>query len=146
MNLDCAICGKTSFTDIGGVPVCEDCFYSMQEGDLSFIKKNVNKFKMRKTFETIERIVCGYYNVTPDQINKKTRKREIVIARQLCHYFSKDGDLGSLSTIGKKFGRKDHATVIHSCKTINNLKETNKSFLREFNEIKEKIDNHFKTE
>lgn len=48
MNLDCAICGKTSFTDIGGVPVCEDCFYSMQESDYSDIKENVMNHKIPK--------------------------------------------------------------------------------------------------
>ena len=141
MNLDCSICGKTSFTYIDGLPVCEDCFYSMQENDFSTIQDNVKKFRGKLTFERIERIVCNYYKINPKSLGLKTRKREVVITRQLCHFFSMENKLGSLKTVGLRFGQKDHATVLHSCKTIDNLRETDKSFRKKFEEIKFEIDN-----
>jgi len=74
-----------------------------------------------------------------DQINTKTRKREIVQARQLAMYFSKKHTKSSLATIGLHCGNKDHATVLHACKTVTNLIETDKQFKGFVNEIDKKI-------
>ncbi len=61
-----------------------------------------------------------------------TRKREIVECRQLCMFFSKKLTKQSLRTIGWYFGRKDHATVLHAVKTIDNLIETDRDFYNKF--------------
>ena len=75
--------------------------------------------------------------IKKDVMLKKTRKREIVQARQLVQHFAKLKLDKSLSQIGVLTGLKDHATVLHSYKTVNNLKEFNKEFRKLYNEISE---------
>ena len=58
----------------------------------------------------------------------KSRKRNIVQARQLSMYFSKKYTKAPLTVIGEQCGGKDHATVIHALKTVANLLETDKMF------------------
>ena len=135
MNLDCTICGATSEAEIGGVPVCLDCFYDIQEGDYSEVKRRVSSFTKQIPLEHIERVVCDYFNITPDEIEQNKRDRNIVLPRQLCHHFSKEMTGTSLAEIWRRFGAKDHATVLHSNRTINNLKETDKVFRAKYEEI-----------
>lgn len=68
--------------------------------------------------------VCRYYKLEPSICLSKTNKREIVQPRQIAMYFAKKMTNLSLSVIGAKIGWKDHATVLHACKTIGNLIET----------------------
>ena len=74
-----------------------------------------------------------------DMIKSKTRKREIVQARQIAMYFSKSFTKSSLATIGSQIGGKDHATVLHACKTVNNLIDTDKRFRCYIDEIEKKL-------
>ncbi len=94
------------------------------------IEKFVKNTPKEITIEYIQKVVCDYFNIPHDKINSKTRKREIVQARQLAMYFSKNFTKTSLAAIGSKCGNKDHATVLHACKTIKNLTETDKEFRR----------------
>lgn len=96
-----------------------------------------------KDYDKIESLVCNYVGVDPDELKHKTRKREVVEARQLCHYIAKSKGLGSLSSIGFRFGRKDHATVLHSIRTVTNMLQTSRtfrnqyeSFIKSFNDTK----------
>ena len=77
-------------------------------------------------FESILLVIENGEGISRDDMFKKTRKREILFSRQLVQYFCKVFNLSSLATIGKKTGDKDHATVLHSYKTINNLIDTDK--------------------
>jgi chromosomal replication initiator protein len=74
-----------------------------------------------------------------DLISSKTRKREIVQARQIAMFFAKSLTKNSLATIGSQIGGKDHATVLHACKTVNNLIETDKRFKVYINDIEKKL-------
>jgi hypothetical protein len=76
-------------------------------------------------FQTIEQIICFGEGFLPKEVKTKTRKREIVFARQAIMYFMKKYTKDSLATIGGHFG-KDHATVLHACKTISNLMDSDK--------------------
>lgn len=89
--------------------------------------------------KNIRLIVSAEYYIKPDDINLKTNKRQIVLPRQICHYFSNKyyNKIVLLQDIGNEFGNKDHCTVLHSIKTINNLANTN----RDFNETIERLDN-----
>jgi chromosomal replication initiator protein len=69
----------------------------------------------------------------------KTRKREIVQARQVSMYFSKNLTKASLASIGSFIGGKDHATVLHACKTVNNLIDTDRHFRNQIIEIEKKL-------
>jgi chromosomal replication initiator protein len=68
--------------------------------------------------ETITRIVSEYYKVPEDALKATTRKRDIVIPRQVAMYLAKDLTQSSLKLIGDFFGGKDHTTVMHAIKTV----------------------------
>jgi chromosomal replication initiator protein len=54
-------------------------------------------------------------------------------------YFSKNLTKYSLASIGSQIGNKDHATVLHACKTVNNLKDTDKNFRQYVEDIEKKL-------
>ena len=85
----------------------------------------------------IQKVVCEFFN--PESITSKTRKREIVQARQIAMYFAKGMTKLSLATIGAQIGGKDHATVLHACKTVNNLIDTDRQFKGYIDEIEKKL-------
>jgi chromosomal replication initiator protein len=72
---------------------------------------------------------------TGQDITIKSRKREIVWARQLAMFILRKKTKMSLSKIGELCGNKDHATVLHACKSISNLIETDSYFRKKYNEI-----------
>ena len=103
------------------------------------VEKLVNTTRKEITIDYIQKIVCDYYKIPIDQIQGKTRKREIVQARQVSMYFSKNLTKASLASIGARIGGKDHATVLHACKTVNNLIDTDKHFRTQINDIEKKL-------
>lgn len=105
----------------------------------SMIDKFVKSTSREISIDYIQKVVCDYFNLPVEIINSKTRKREIVQARQLAMYFSKKHTKSSLATIGLHCGNKDHATVLHACRTINNLVETDKQFRIYVEDLDKKI-------
>ncbi len=103
------------------------------------IEKLVKNTKKDITIDYIQKVVCEYFGLPSDVLNAKTRKREIVQARQIAMYFSKNLTKASLSTIGSVIGNKDHATVLHACKTVNNLMETDRRFRAQIEDIQKKL-------
>ena len=110
---------------------------------LELAKQMIDKFVKNTTREIsidyIQKVVCDYFSLPLEMINSKTRKREIVQARQLAMFFSKKHTKSSLATIGLHCGNKDHATVLHACRTVNNLLETDKRFRVYVEEIDKKL-------
>ena len=72
-------------------------------------------------------------------LQSKTRKRHIVQARQLAMFFAKKFTKASLASIGSQIGKRDHATVLHACKTVNNLADTDKRFKGYISDIEKKL-------
>ncbi len=103
------------------------------------VNKNIKNTQKELTVDSIYKIVCEYFNVTPDNAQSKTRKREIVQARQIAMYFSKTLTKSSLASIGAQIGGKNHATVLHACKTVNNLMETDRSYSDIVRNIEKKL-------
>ena len=103
------------------------------------IDKLIKSTKREISIDYIQKVVCNFYNIALDQLQSKTRKREIVQARQVAMFFSKSLTKSSLATIGSQIGGKDHATVLHACKTVNNLIETDKRFRQQVDEIEKKL-------
>ena len=103
------------------------------------IDKLIKSTKREISIDYIQKVVCNYYNIGLEQLQSKTRKREIVQARQVAMFFSKSLTKSSLATIGSQIGGKDHATVLHACKTVNNLIETDKRFRLQVDEIEKKL-------
>ncbi len=111
--------------------------------NLDLAKKMIDKFVKNTSREIsidyIQKVVSDYFGLPLEAIHSKTRKREIVQARQLAMYFSKKLTKASLATIGLHCGNKDHATVLHACRTVNNLIETDKQFRNYVEELDKKI-------
>jgi chromosomal replication initiator protein len=103
------------------------------------IDKLIKNTKREISIDYIQKIVCNFFNIPLDHIQSKTRKREIVQARQVAMFFSKSMTKASLATIGSQIGGKDHATVLHACKTVNNLIDTDKRFRLQIDEIEKKL-------
>ena len=103
------------------------------------VDKLIKNTKREVSIDYIQKVVCTYFEIPTDSIQSKTRKREIVQARQVAMYFSKNLTKASLATIGAQIGGKDHATVLHACKTVNNLLETDKLFKGQIEEIEKKL-------
>ena len=87
------------------------------------------------TIEEIIKKVADFYGVEVGSINTRSRKREVVQVRQVAMYLAKKHLDMSTSKIGLYIGNRDHATVLHACKTITNLAETDKQFRNELNQI-----------
>ena len=120
---------------------------SLNSKEITFelVKKTVNEIATdRKTIniniESITKTVCEYLNIAENKIRDKTRKKEVVHARQLSMFLSKEMTNSSLKTIGLHFGGRDHSTVVHACATIENKKTQNSSFRTLINELKNKIE------
>ncbi len=103
------------------------------------IDRLVKNSKKEISVDYIQKVVCDYFNLSPDLLQSKTRKREIVQARQIAMYFSKALTKSSLASIGALIGGKDHATVLHACKTVNNLMDTDKRFKSQIETIEKKL-------
>jgi hypothetical protein len=95
--------------------------------------------KKEITIEHIQDVVCKYYNLTLEQLHTETRKREIVQARQIAQYFAKQLTKVKLEVIGEKIGNKNHSTISHASKVVNNLIDTDKEIKAQIKEIERKI-------
>jgi chromosomal replication initiator protein len=114
-----------------------------KEITLDLVKKLIDRLvkhtKKEISINQIQKIVSNYFSMSSEMLQSKTRKREIVQARQIAMYFSKSLTKSSLASIGSQIGGKDHATVLHACKTINNLMYTDKHFKNQISEIEKKL-------
>ncbi|MDR1984887.1 MAG: chromosomal replication initiator protein DnaA [Prevotellaceae bacterium] len=108
---------------------------------MTIIDRLVNSTKREVSVDKIKRTVCDYFGLSLDAIYSKTRKREIVQARQIAMYFSRSMTKYALATIGAEIGGKDHATVLHACKTVEDLYATDRSFKQHMIEIEKRINN-----
>ena len=112
--------------------------------NLDLAKKTVREIatdrKVNITIESITKIVCDYYKIDENKIRDKTRKKEVVLARQVAMYLSKEMTKSSLKTIGLHFGGRDHSTVIHACTAIEELKNSDVSISEEIGNLKNNIE------
>jgi chromosomal replication initiator protein len=114
-----------------------------KEIDLDLAKKIIKNFvksiSREVSIEFIQKAVCEYFEVPIEKLKEKTRKRNIVQARQLSMYLAKNYTKNSLKVIGKHFGGRDHSTVIHSCQMVQNLMDTDTDFRDSVKELEKKI-------
>ena len=103
------------------------------------LKAYVKLYQKEVTIEHIIEVVCKYLNLDFERFNSTERTREIAQARQIAMYLSKQHTKAPLTTIGSAIGGRNHATVLHSCKAVSNLMETDKSFRRQVEEIEKLV-------
>lgn len=110
---------------------------------LDLAKQMIDKFVKNTAREVsidyIQKVVCDYFDLPIELLKSRTRKREVVQARQIAMYFAKKMTKSSLANIGMHCGGKDHATVLHACRTVNNLNETDKNFKKYLEDLEKKL-------
>ena len=105
----------------------------------SVINKIVKNTKREIDIKYIQDVVSKYFNISIEEMKDKARKKEIVIARQVAMYFSKDFTNNSLKSIGFHFGGRDHSTVIHAVQSVNDMIDTDSIFRKNIKEINRRI-------
>ena len=117
--------------------------FNKKEVTLDLAKNVVEKFvknvKREISIEYIQKVVSDYFQLDLDTLQSKTRKRHVVQARQLAMFFAKKFTKSSLANIGSQIGDRDHATVLHACKTVDNLVSTDKQFRKFVDDINKKL-------
>ncbi len=136
---------KSNVREIEGVLISlvAQASFNRKEYSLALTKQIVDKFvkntKREISIDYIQKVVSNYFEIDVPTLQSNTRKRHVVQARQLAMYFSKKMTKSSLASIGSQIGKRDHATVLHACKTVDNLSETDKQFKRYVEEITKKL-------
>lgn len=100
----------------------------------------VKESRPQLTVEEIQRVVCDYLKIPEDLVRARTRKREVVQARQVAMYFAKQLTKHSLKTIGLHFGGRDHSTVIHAVQSVEDQIDTDPSFREMVAAVSKKIE------
>jgi len=117
--------------------------FNKKEITIDLAKQVVEKFvkntKREVSIDYIQKIVSDYFQMDIDTLQSKTRKRHIVQARQLAMFFAKKLTKASLASIGSQIGKRDHATVLHACKTVDNLSSTDKQFRKYVEDLTKKL-------
>jgi chromosomal replication initiator protein len=105
----------------------------------NIVNKTVKVVKKEYTIDQIYNSVCNYYNIKLEDVQSSTRKREFVQARQVAMYFCKELTNSSLALIGSHIGGKNHATVLHACKIVNEQKGIDRMFNERISNIEKRI-------
>ena len=93
----------------------------------------------RVRIEDIQRIVARHYNVSKTELLSNRRTRTIVKPRQVAMYLSKIMTPRSLPEIGRRFGGRDHTTVLHAVRKIEDLTESDNTLAQEIELLKRLI-------
>jgi len=101
----------------------------------SLIKNNI-KPKRNVAVKDIVKVVAEQYGIPEDSVYEKTRRKEIVKARQVAMYILREDFNISYPLIGQKMGNRDHTTVIHSHLKIKEDLKTDPSLLQEIEKIR----------
>lgn len=107
---------------------------------VELVSQFIKTTKREVTIDHIKHTVCQAMNIDMASLESKSRKRDIALARQVAMYFAKTLTQNySLQHIGSQIAGRDHSTVLHSCKTVSNLMDTDRKFCSLVDEIKVKI-------
>ena len=91
------------------------------------------------TIDHIVKVVCDYFNIELDTFNSAKRTRDVAQARQVAMYLSKQHTKAPLTVIGSAIGGRNHATVLHSCKAVADMIDTDKQFKAQIEEIERMV-------
>ncbi len=99
----------------------------------------IEEVEAEVNIDFIQKTCAEYFSVPLDLLKAKTRKKEVVTARQVAMYFAKEHTSHSLKSIGHHFGGRDHSTVIHSVQTVSDLIDSDKNFRGQIVELRKKF-------
>ncbi len=135
----------TNIRELEGVLISLIAHASLMKKDIDLelakqtLKTIVHDIDTEVSIDYIQKTVAEYYHLKTEDLKDKTRKKEVVIARQLAMYFSKEYTNHSLKSIGYHFGGRDHSTVIHAVQSVNDMYDVDSRFRSSVDEIKKKL-------
>jgi chromosomal replication initiator protein len=135
----------TNVRELEGVLISLIAHASLNRRDIDLelakqvLKNIVQAIDIELGIDYVQKVVSEYYNVTLDGLKSKSRKRELVIARQVVMYLAKQYTNYSLKTIGYYCGGRDHSTVIHAIQAINAMLDTDPKFRASLEELQRKL-------
>ena len=136
---------KTNVRELEGAIISLIAQSSFNKADVTIelatniVQKFVKNTKREVSIDYIQKVVSEYFQMDVNTLQSKTRRRHIVQARQLAMYFAKKYTKASLASIGNQIGKRDHATVLHACKTVDNLSFTDKQFRKYVEDLSQKL-------
>jgi len=111
--------------------------------DLEMVKQAlrhiIEEVEAEVNLDFIQKTVAAYFNIPVELLKDKTRKKEVVTARQVAMYFAKHHTTHTLKNIGFHFGGRDHTTVMHSVQTVSDLVDSDKKFREQVEELRKKF-------
>ncbi len=96
----------------------------------------------KPTLEDIQEAISRYFNIKKEEITSTRRTQDIAHARQIAMYLSRELTNHSLLTIGRWFGKKNHATVLHACERVKKDISDNADFKRVIDSIYATLKKH----
>ncbi|MGY5848475.1 chromosomal replication initiator protein DnaA [Salegentibacter sp. HM20] len=136
---------KTNIRELEGAIISLIAHSSFNRKDITLelakriVDNYVKNTKREVSIDYIQKVVSDYFQMDVETLQSKTRKRHIVQARQLAMFFAKKFTKASLASIGSQIGKRDHATVLHACKTVDNLATTDKQFKKFVEDLNKKL-------
>jgi chromosomal replication initiator protein len=136
---------ETNVRELQGVVVSliAQASLNKREIDLELAKQALHRIvkniDVEVNIDYIMKFVSNYFSTSIEDMKGKTRKREIVVPRQVTMYLTKEYTNMSLKAIGYHFGNRDHSTVIHAIKTVNDMMDTDQKFYAMMQDILKKV-------
>jgi chromosomal replication initiator protein len=136
---------KSSIRELEGVLVSLIATSALTEHEIDLdltnqvIENFVSHIQREITVENIQKLVADHFGIQVGDLKKKSRKREVVVARQLSMYFAKEFTSESLKNIGEHFD-KDHSTVLYSHKAVRDLIDTDAGFREIVDKLKRQVE------
>ncbi|MBR1574041.1 MAG: chromosomal replication initiator protein DnaA [Bacteroidales bacterium] len=136
---------KSNFRELEGALISLIAHATLLHADLTteiadqIITRIVGEDRTTVNIDQVQNTVCEYFNITREDLLSKSRKRNIVQARQIAMYLSRNLLNTSLTTIGAELGGKDHATVLHACTTVADLMSTDRTFRQYVSDIEKML-------
>ncbi len=136
---------RSSIRELEGVLVSLIATSALTEHEIDLnltnqvIESFVSHINKEITVDNIQRLVSEYFNIPVEDLRKKSRKRDVVVARQLSMYFAKEFTTESLKNIGEYFD-KDHSTVLYSHKAVRDMMDTDTGFRETVDKIKRQVE------
>jgi chromosomal replication initiator protein len=138
---------KSSIRDLEGAIIkllAASSLQGIDQIDLTLAKRilkdMIKDSRAHISIESIQNYVSDYFGMDPNKLRDKTRKQEIVEARQIAMYLSKKMTKSSLKTIGLHFGGRDHSTVIHAITSIEDRLHTSSKHQQILKDIEHQIE------
>ncbi len=136
---------KTNIRELEGIIISLIAHASFDRREINLklaseiISNYVKQNRKIYSIDMIKEVVAKYFNVDIEELNSKSRKRDIVQARQFAMYFAKKMTRKPYAEIGRKIGKRNHATVLHACKTIDGLRNVDKDFRKYYKDLEIKF-------